>query len=163
MAFVVFGDSYVSRLEKYVKNHPFDLNDSEVKFYGVPGMSTVRKFHDKFQIMLADKPNYLRKYYYHFRFVFVNLGGNDINSSCNPQQIFENIVTIVKQLKNAGVEHVFVASIVERGSFLSWTGCNSNMFNKVRRSINCKLSVKFKEHYVDVGKKLRKIKIPKTL
>ena len=55
----------------------------------------------------------------------------------------------------AGVDEVFVASIVERGRFKAYTGCDSTMFNKVRRSANEKLSIAFRGHYVDVGKKLR--------
>ena len=85
----------------------------------------------------------------------MNLGGNDINSSCHPQQIFDRIAAIVQRLKDAGVEEVFVASIVERGRFKAYTGCDSTMFNKVRRSVNEKLSTAFRGHYVDVGKKLR--------
>lgn len=54
MAYAIFGDSFVSRLQKFTKNN-FNFK-YECKFYGVPGMSTRRKFQTKFEELLYDRP-----------------------------------------------------------------------------------------------------------
>jgi poly-D-alanine transfer protein DltD len=85
----------------------------------------------------------------------VNLGGNNIQASCNPTSIFEDIKNIVEELKENGVEKVFVSAIIERGKFPSWTGMNQTSFNKIRKSVNEKLKKYLKEDYVDTAKRLR--------
>lgn len=57
MAFAIFGDSYVSRLKKFVYKNGH--NAKLFKFYGVPGMSTVNKFQSAFEELLRDKPRYV--------------------------------------------------------------------------------------------------------
>lgn len=89
-----------------------------------------------------------------FRFVFVNLGGNSIHARCKPGDIYFDIIEIVERLYQAGVERVFVASIIERGRFPSWTGLNISSFNKVRRAVNKKLKHHLKADFVEVDKRL---------
>ncbi|XP_053381462.1 uncharacterized protein LOC128549140 [Mercenaria mercenaria] len=113
-------------------------------FFGVPGMATNRMFEGMFESLKTYKP----------RYVFINLGGNDITDSCNPHDIYLNIINIVEELYNCGVERVFVASIVERGKFPKWTGLNHKFFNVYRRSVNKKLKKYFARDFVQIGKRL---------
>ncbi|XP_053406361.1 uncharacterized protein LOC128559174 [Mercenaria mercenaria] len=78
--YAVFGDSYISRLDDYTTRGNRDLRHN-YKFYGVPGMSTQRKMWNKFYEMVADKP----------RYVFINLGGNDILDKVNIDDILDNL------------------------------------------------------------------------
>ena len=57
----IFGDSYISRLQKYTKNY-MDLQ-GDCRFFGAPGMTTRNKFEYSFDQMLKFKP----------KFVFINL------------------------------------------------------------------------------------------
>jgi hypothetical protein len=90
-----------------------------------------------------------------FRYVFVILGGNDIVDGCNPQTIFGNLVDISNELKNNGVEKVFIASIMEREPCYRRTRMTRARYNQVRKSLNKKLYSFFRSDYVDMGKKLR--------
>ena len=83
------------------------------------------------------------------------LGGNDIVGGCNIGEILQALETVVERLEVNGVERVFVSSIVERGSFPKWTNMDKRTFNKIRRSINTHLSVRYRGNYVDMGKKLK--------
>ena len=85
----------------------------------------------------------------------MNVGGNDINTDCSVEEIVARLIRIVQRLKRNGVQRVFVASIVERGSFPKFTGLTSDQFNKIRKSVNAKLKIHFGEDYVNVEKKLK--------
>ena len=87
--------------------------------------------------------------------MFLILGGNDIVGGCNIGEILQALETVVERLEVNGVERVFVSSIVERGSFPKWTNMDKRTFNKIRRSINTHLSVRYRGNYVDMGKKLK--------
>jgi len=56
MAFAVFGDSYVTHLEEYVKKNPSDLADAEVQYYGKSGMSTTNKMEPELRRLLKTPP-----------------------------------------------------------------------------------------------------------
>jgi len=56
MAFAVLGDSYVSRLERYVQQQPEIKNKPAIKFFGVPGMSTQRKLEPTLTRVLEYRP-----------------------------------------------------------------------------------------------------------
>ncbi|XP_053390121.1 uncharacterized protein LOC123534501 [Mercenaria mercenaria] len=107
-------------------------------------MSTRRKFNEMFDRLLSYRP----------RYVFINLGGNDITAECDAQTIYLDIIDIVGKLYNSGVERVFVASIVERGKFPHWTGLNHKIFTVCRRYINKKLKKYLRNDFVQVGKRL---------
>lgn len=62
---------------------------------------------------------------------------------------------IVQRLYAAGVVRVFVAEIVERGIFPSWTCLSRGRFNTIRRFVNRKLCRQFGNDFVLVGKRLR--------
>jgi 23S rRNA U2552 (ribose-2'-O)-methylase RlmE/FtsJ len=87
-----------------------------------------------------------------FRYVFINLGGNDITDDCDVITIVNNLVKISRELMHEGVERVFK---VERGAFPEWTGMTRERFNKVRRSVNAKLRQHFRENFVNVCKDIR--------
>ena len=89
-------------------------------------------------------------FFFYFRYVFLNLGGNDINSTTNPDEVFHDIMYVVNELYRYGVKRVFVASILARGKFPIWTGLSIKTFTVMRRSINKKLGADF----IEVGKRL---------
>ena len=80
---------------------------SNCRFFGVSGMSTRRKFQDKFDEMKHYRPEV----------VFMNLDGNDITESTDIQNLFKRLKNIVKELYENGITKVIVATAIERGSF----------------------------------------------
>ena len=72
--FAIFGDSYVTHLEKFTGGRS---KVSNCRFFGVSGMSTRRKFQDKFDEIKHYRPDV----------VFMNLGGNDITESTDIQNL----------------------------------------------------------------------------
>ena len=54
MEFAIFGDSYVSHLESYTRSF-MDL-PHDCHFFHKSGMSTKRKFEDKFTELLNARP-----------------------------------------------------------------------------------------------------------
>lgn len=84
----------------------------------------------------------------------MNLGGNSFHADCDPHTVYMDIIHIVNELYDAGVERVFVASIIERGKFPHWTGLHKFSFNKMRKSVNRKLKKHLRSDYVDIGKRL---------
>ena len=85
---------------------------SEVSNFGVSGMSTRRKFQDMFNEMKHYRPDV----------VFMNLSGNDITESTDIQNVVKRLKNIVKELYENGTTKVFVATVIERGSFPKWSG-----------------------------------------
>ena len=65
---------------------------SNCRFFGVSGMSTRRKFQDKFNEMKHYRPDV----------VFMNLGGNDITESTDIQNLVKRLKNIVKELYENG-------------------------------------------------------------
>lgn len=141
--FAIFGDSYITRLEKFA-SRSMSMSGS-CRFFGQSGMSTKRKFTEKFQQMLRFGPDV----------VFMVLGGNSIKDSCSIDEIFKEIQEMVETLLSSGVQTVFVASIVERGSFWASTGLTPAIFNKIRRSLNKKLRRYLGPDFIDLGKQLK--------
>jgi len=85
----------------------------------------------------------------------VILGGNSIDATTRPREIYEELKSMIAELKMSGVERVFVSGIIERGQFPPWTGMNRQTFNKVRRAVNELLKKHLKQDYVDMGKRIR--------
>ena len=79
---------------------------SNCRFFGVSGMSTRRKFQGKFDEMKHYRPDV----------VFMNLSGNAITESTDIQNVVKRL-NIVKELYENGIAKVFVATVIERGSF----------------------------------------------
>ena len=64
-----------------------------MKFLTVAGMSTRRKFQDKFDEMKHYRPDV----------VFMNLGGNDITESTDIQNLVKRLKNIVKEPYENGI------------------------------------------------------------
>ena len=140
--FAIFGDSYLTNLEKFTGGRS---EVSNCLFFGVSGMSTRRKFQDKFDEMKHYRPDVL----------FMNLGGNDITESTDIQNLVKRLKNIVKKLYENGITKVFVATVIERGSFPEWTGLTRPIFNKIRHALNKKLRTELDTDLVDVRKKIK--------
>ena len=102
-------------------------------------------FQDKFDKMKHYRPDV----------VFMNLGGNDITESTDIQNLVKRLKNIVKELYENGITKVFVATVIERGSFPEWTGLTRPIFNKIRHALNEKLRTELGTDLVDVGKKIK--------
>ena len=66
MAYAIFGDSYVERLEDFTRGDlrfKYDCN-----FYGVSGMATDNKFESAFNQLCSERPRY-----YLFIYLFIYL------------------------------------------------------------------------------------------
>ena len=140
--FTIFGDSYVTHLEGFTGGRS---EVSNCRFFGVSGMSTGRKFQDKFDELKHYRPDV----------VFMNLGGNDITESTDIQNLVKRLKNIVRELYENGTTKVFVATVIERGSFPEWTGLTRPRFNKIRHALNKKLRTELGTDLVDVGKKIK--------
>ena len=140
MKLAIFGDSYISRLQKFTSNN-MDL-PGECRFFGVPGMTTRRKFDDAFARVLQYQPTFL----------FLCLGGNDIDATTKPLDLVKRLMSVVAELKAVGVRRVFVASIVARGRVRKGT---VSRFNRKRKSVNKKLSARLGNDFVDLMKRLK--------
>ena len=66
---------------------------SNCRFFGISGMSTRRKFQDKFDEMKHYRPDV----------VFMNLGGNDITESTDIQNLVKRLKNIVKEPYENGI------------------------------------------------------------
>ena len=108
-------------------------------------MSTRKKIQDKFDEMKHYRPDV----------VFMNLGSNDITESTDIQNLVKRLKNIVKELYENGITKVFVATVIERGSFPEWTGLTRPIFNKIRHALNKKLRTEVATDLVDVGKKIK--------
>ena len=75
----------MTHLEKFTGGR-FEV--SNCRFFGVSGMSTRRKFQDKFDEMKHYRPDV----------VFMNIGGNDITESTDIQNLVKRLKNIVKEL-----------------------------------------------------------------
>lgn len=87
--------------------------------------------------------------------MFLILGGNDINARTDPNSVYKRIMWVVDELYKNGVEGVFVASIIARGQFPSWTGLRFETFKKIRRAVNRKLKNTLNNRFVEVDKRLQ--------
>lgn len=141
--FAIFGDSYITRLKRYCNG---TMTTSGIcRFFGKSGMTTTRKFQETFEQMLNYQPDV----------VFINLAGNEVNSGTSVELVVHRLNLIIEQLRSSGVQKIFVASIVERGSFWASTGMTRPKFNRIRRAINRKLRELLGSDFIDMGKKLR--------
>ena len=140
--FAIFEASYVTHLEKFTGGRS---EVSNCRFFGVSGMSTRRKFQDKFDEMKHYRPDV----------VFMNLGGNNITESTDIQNLVKRLKNIVKELYENGITKVFVATVNEQASFPEWTSLTRLIFNKIRHALNKKLRTELGTDLVDVGKKIK--------
>lgn len=142
MKFSIFGDSYVTHLQTFTAGR---VDVPRCRFFGKSGMSTQRKFKDCFDDLQKYRPDV----------VFINLGGNDITKRTVANHLKNRILDIVDKLYLSGVRKVFVASIIERGSFPRFTGLTRSKFNKIRRSVNRKLRKELGPSFIDVAQKIK--------
>ncbi|KAL4232948.1 hypothetical protein ACF0H5_007636 [Mactra antiquata] len=84
----------------------------------------------------------------YFRYVFIILGGNDINTATTPATIAENLKTLVKEMKWCGIERVFFMSICQRGKFRD-RSMTEVVYRKMKTSVNDKMRHFLKSDYVN--------------
>lgn len=122
--YALFGSSYIARLGRYC-NHSLDVPGT-CRFFGKGGMRSDRIPQDILQELIDYRPD----------IVFIHLGGNDISTTSNPQDIFDRLAALVDQLKFCGAKHVLVAEVITRGQFRKSPGLTKLDFDVQRLKIN---------------------------
>ena len=116
---VVFGHSFIRRLERYSNgpngwlNLGFDQSDLNLRFLGMSG-GTLRRGRK----CILSAP-FLRKLdSYHPRVVFIQAGGNDLSSKdCCPYELARDLVSAAEYLITGhGVRHVIIGQLLRRFS-----------------------------------------------
>lgn len=132
----IFGSSYVTRLNSWCRGY-FKV-PAIVRFFGKGGMRADRIPSVIFSELLSFRPDV----------VFLQLGGNDISDNCVPNEILKNITNCVNELRNSGVQRVFVGEILQRGDFRKAPGLDIIRFDRIRKVINKKLQKLFKDEFI---------------
>ena len=147
MYIIVFGDSYVSRLEKYCDGNlrvPGTIN-----FLGKGGLRACK---------LSNVPQYIDLLRSKSDVVFVHLGGNDISPTSNPHEIFDAIRRqIVTDLHGNGVRCIYVGQILPRSDFSKCPGLTKSCFERQRNRINYLLGNEYKDFFL----KFKDIRCPR--
>ena len=138
--FALFGDSYIKRLRHYCNS---DLRvPSRVYFYGKGGLRA-----DRMQTDPTAKGLWRRCLRREADVYFVNIGGNDITTTSEPEEIFKRIVKLVDELyRQRRVKMVYVAEIQTRGDFRG--GLTKQEFDDQRRVINDLLQNRYHQYFV---------------
>lgn len=112
---LILGDSFVHRLQSCLKQNPAPVLDqlkapmavSEIFFYGIGGAGatpSTKQLHIPKDLILALAPKY----------VILEIGGNDVDSEANPEEIAQHKLTMAKELLGLGVRMVVLTTILPR-------------------------------------------------
>ena len=134
--FALFGDSYIKRLRDYCND---DLAvPGHVFFYGKGGLRTDRMVNSLWKRCLRREPDVC----------IINIGGNDITTTSEPEDIYQRIVKLVDQLyRRRHVKSVYVAEIQTRGNFRD--GLKKDEFDRQRLIINELLKERYGRCFVE--------------
>ena len=138
--FALFGDSYIKRLRHYCDG---DMAvPGRVYFYGKGRLRT-----DRLKTDPTAKELWKRCLRQEAGVYLINIGGNDITTTSEPEDIFERIVKLVDQLyRQRRVKMVYVAEIQTRGDFRG--GLTKQEFDDQRLIINDLLRQRYHRYYV---------------
>ena len=139
--FALFGDSYIKRLRHYCDG---DMAvPGRVYFYGKGG-TPHRQTEDRPDGERTMGKRCIRR---EADVYLINIGGNDITTTSEPEDIFERIVKLVDQLyRRHRVKMVYVAEIQTRGDFRG--GLTKQEFDDQRLIINDLLRERYHRYYV---------------
>lgn len=155
LSIALYGDSYVYRLKNYCNT---DLRvPANVSWFDKSGLRSDfinrngeidSEATTNFAKLKEEKPDV----------VFINVGGNDLTTKSNPREIYDRILSLVDELKQAGVKVVYVAGIMARGDFSKSPDpdMNQQSFDLQRRKINTLLAKELRDRFV----KLAVVKFP---
>lgn len=132
----LFGDSYITRLERYCKGQLRIPGD--VQFLGKGGLKTSRMDNSLFRKVLTSESDA----------VFLNIGSNDINPDSPPRDIYNRITDIVNQLRDSGVSFVFIGELLTRNDFTKCPGLDFDTYEKQRKKINALLAKQYKNSFI---------------
>ena len=126
----LFGDSYISRLERYCEG--VLKVPGEIKFFGKGGMRVDQlycgsRFRTYLDGLISFGPD----------IVFICIGGNDIEVDTAPADIARGIEELIETLRKSGVKTILVHEIGTRGHLRG--GLTKEIFDSKRKSINKKL------------------------
>ena len=120
----IYGSSHVKRLSKYFKTRPFLF---KLKYFCRGGMRADEVDNQSWKDMLAYKPTH----------VFIHVGGNDISSTSETDDIFLPIKTLVQELWRRNVV-VMVGEVMPRLSYRE-EALTYEVYEQKRKSLNDKL------------------------
>ena len=134
--FALFGVSYITKLQYYCNDNL--AVPGHVYFYGKGGLRTDRMVMSLWKRCLRRGPDVC----------FINVGGNDITMTSDPEDIYKRIVKLVDQLyRRRRVQMVYGAEIQTRGSFRG--GLTKEEFDRQRISINDLLRERYDRWFVE--------------
>ena len=107
MAFGLFGDSYIKWLHKFSQGNLHVPGSSTFVYQGGLKFSRIDAVDTLKKRMKAARP----------RIVFLSIGGNDISPISDPDIIYENICSLVKEFEDVGVRRVHISEILPRADF----------------------------------------------
>ena len=139
-SFALFGDSYIKRLRHYCDD---DLAvPGRVYFYDKGGLRT-----DQLHTSRSANRLWRRSLRREADVYLINIGGNDITPTSEPDDIFMRIVNLVYELyRRRRVKMVYVAEIQTRGDFRG--GLTKEEFDRQRQIINELLKERFQQYFV---------------
>lgn len=144
--YALLGDSYIARLER--SHFRFlEIADCEIRYFGRGGMRASNVPADLWSRLVDFHPTH----------VFIHLGGNDITAVTTGGVIFSLIDAVVKRLKEAGVQHVFVGQVLPRTQVRGPT-LTPAMYRQQARYANRLLHSAYGRYYVFTN-----IRVPKDL
>lgn len=129
--YAIFGDSYVSRQQRFGGTFPFP---GEVRFFGRGGMRAQSIPEAMWEELLDFAPDVC----------VLHFGGNDINRQASVRDIAESILHRVGELEDLGVS-VIVAEILPRKRVRG--NIDQPTFDRMRKAINVKLRRKLRSRF----------------
>lgn len=131
----MYGDSYILRLKEFCKK---DLRvPADVLWHEKSGLRS-DFINRQGKIDDSAVKNYESLKELQPDVVFMNVGGNDLTTTSDPNNVYEQIMALVDDLKGVGVKDVYVAEIMPRGDFSMNPDpkMNQTSFERQRRKIN---------------------------
>ena len=128
----VYGSSHVKRLAQYFKTRPFLFR---LKYFCRGGMRADEVDNQSWLDLLEYKPTH----------VFIHVGGNDISSTSETDDIFLPIKALVQELWRRNVV-VMVGEVMPRLSYRD-PALTFDIYERKRKSLNDKLRRFLKKNY----------------
>ena len=144
----LYGDTYVKNLRNYCNG---DLRvPATVFWFDKGGLRADFKKRDGKRIDTDAKAKYDKMIELRPDVAFINVSGNDITTETKPREIFDRVVKIAEDLRDAGATTVLIAEIMTRGDFSKSPDptLDKTTFDRKRQKINAFLAKHFKDNLI---------------
>ena len=141
----LYGDSYVKKLREHCNG---DLRVPASIYWFDKGELRADFKKRNGQIDTDAKALYNRMI--DLRPDVVSVSGNDITSEIKPREIYDPVVTVANDLRDAGITKIFIAEIMTRGDFSKSPDphLDKATFDRKRQKINSLLAKHFKDKLI---------------